>query len=88
MMTNRTDVPSRNRNGYLFGIYLLALAVCLVANLGTRIAARADWGPPWGRTIVAAVSVVPLVVACNASCSKGWRSRWSCTFRWPHSTST
>jgi hypothetical protein len=63
MMTNRTELPARNPNGYLFGIYLLALAVCLMANLGTRIAARADWGPPWGRIIVAAVSVVPLMVA-------------------------
>ena len=47
----------------IYGMYLLALAASGIGNLLIRIGADAGWLPPGGRATVAALSVVPLVIA-------------------------
>jgi hypothetical protein len=47
----------------LYGLYWLALTVCLVGNLMIRIGAEAGWLPRWGQVTLAGVSVAPLIVA-------------------------
>jgi len=47
----------------LYGLYVLAIAVALGGNLVVRIAERAGWLGPTARMGVAALAVVPLIVA-------------------------
>lgn len=70
MSTTRTKpAPARSLEGSsLYGLYVGALAVSLLGNLGIRVAERAGWMPEWGRASMAVLSAVPLVVAA-------WRFR-------------
>jgi hypothetical protein len=49
----------------MFGLYLLSLAICLVGNLGVRIAERASLLPSWARITLAIVSAIPMVFAAG-----------------------
>jgi hypothetical protein len=47
----------------LYGLYTIGLAFSLGGNLFVRMSQQAGWLPRWGETLVAAVSVVPLLIA-------------------------
>ena len=47
----------------LYGMYLVALASAGLGNLAIRIGTEGGWLPPAGRTVLALVSALPLVVA-------------------------
>ena len=58
-----SDAESYPHPAPLYGIYMLALGSALVANLVIRVGAEAGWLPEWGRVLLGAASVVPLIVA-------------------------
>lgn len=45
----------------LYGMYMLAIAACLIGNLVMRIGARAGWLPGTGRVAIGVLTVLPLV---------------------------
>jgi hypothetical protein len=47
----------------LYGMYVLALAACLIGNLLMRVGARGGWLPAWGQVAVGVVAALPLVIA-------------------------
>ena len=65
MLMSTTESPRAERvpGAALYGLYSLALAGCIVANLLVRLGARGGWLPTWGRLTLALMGVVPLVVA-------------------------
>lgn len=47
----------------LYGIYVLALGICLAGNLIIRIGGEAGWFSPLVRTVLAILVTAPLVIA-------------------------
>lgn len=47
----------------LYGMYVLALATCLIGNLLIRVGARGGWLASWGQVAVGVVAALPLVIA-------------------------
>ena len=63
-MAIATDGRTGRDNGsWLYGMYVAALAVCLVGNLVVRVGTEMEWIPPWGRTPLALVTAAPLALA-------------------------
>jgi hypothetical protein len=58
-----TPVESRAAGATLYGLYVVALAVCIAGNLLIRLGARGGWLPQWGQTALGVLAVVPLVIA-------------------------
>jgi hypothetical protein len=64
MVTPPTRTSAASSSGtLLYGIYVGALATALVGNLFIRLGTEAGWLPQAARTVLAAVSVLPLVAA-------------------------
>jgi hypothetical protein len=59
--TSRTS--ARWNGAHLLGLYLLALALCVLGNLAVRVAATVDWVPAWCRGAIGLLSAGPLVVS-------------------------
>jgi hypothetical protein len=62
----KTDDVANDREtpgAWIYGLYLLALGVCLIGNLFVRIGAEAGWLPSAGRAAVAVLTALPLVAA-------------------------
>lgn len=57
--------PRGSLAGPLYGIYMVALAVCLVGNLALRVAEPGGWLPGWARVAVAVGTALPLGVAAG-----------------------
>ena len=58
----RHSSPSTS-GGLLYGMYVGALASALLGNLVIRVGAQGGWLPQAGTTVLAAMSVLPLLVA-------------------------
>lgn len=58
-----THAESQPQGASLYGLYVLAIVVCLVGNLLIRLGARGGWLPPWGQALLAVSAAAPLVVA-------------------------
>lgn len=59
-----TPVSVADRNGAsLYGMYVAAIAACLIGNLTVRVAERAGWVGYGGRVTIAVLAAVPLLVA-------------------------
>ena len=56
---------SRPAGASLYGLYVLALAACLIGNLLIRMGARGGWLPAWGQALLAVVAAAPLAVAAG-----------------------
>jgi hypothetical protein len=54
---------ARAAGSRLYGLYVLALALCLIGNLVMREGAQGGWLPPAGQLILALLATAPLVVA-------------------------
>jgi hypothetical protein len=63
MSTTESRRAERAPGAALFGLYGLALAWCILANLLVRLGARGGWLPAWGQLALAVTGVVPLVAA-------------------------
>jgi hypothetical protein len=63
MTAAATRATPRPPGATLYGMYVLALAICLVGNLLVRIGARAGWLPQGGRVALALAAAAPLVAA-------------------------
>ena len=64
--TDSPPVTAPMPGGSLYGAYVLALGICLGANLFVRVSARAGWLPDWASVAVAAAGTFPLVVAAGS----------------------
>lgn len=62
MHTTTDSRPAHRCGAWLYRLYMLSLAFCLGANLLVRLA-RGEWLPGWGQVALAAVGVVPLLLA-------------------------
>jgi hypothetical protein len=58
-----SPVDARRNGSALYGLFVLALAVCMLGNLLIRIGLRAGWMPAWAGATIALASVVPLALA-------------------------
>jgi hypothetical protein len=56
-------VETSPRGGSLYGLYVIALAVCLTGNLAIRVGARGGWLPAWSQVAIALAAASPLIVA-------------------------
>ena len=66
-MGTTQEKPARSSSlpGSLYGVYVVALAVCGTGNLAIRMAEKAGWLPQWARVALAVVTAIPLVVAAG-----------------------
>ena len=55
--------PASATGATLYGMYILALASAGIGNLVIRIGTEGGWLPQGARTVLAAMSVLPLLVA-------------------------
>lgn len=58
-------VASRPDGASLYGLYVVAVGLCLLGNLLIRLGARAGWLPPWTQVVVAIGAVIPLALAAT-----------------------
>lgn len=56
-------IRSRSPGAVLYGLYVVALSLCLLGNLVIRLGQRGGWLPEWGQLALALVACVPLAVA-------------------------
>jgi hypothetical protein len=47
----------------LYGLYIVGLVFSLVGNLFVRVSQEAGWLAPWAEKLIAAVSVLPLLLS-------------------------
>lgn len=57
------SVAARPAGSYLYTLYVLSLAACLLGNLLIRVGASGGWLPAWGQVLLAALAAAPLAVA-------------------------
>jgi hypothetical protein len=62
-MTMTESGRAQHNPGSLYGLYMVALGLCLTANLLVRMGARTGWLPGWAQVALAAAGVIPLVIA-------------------------
>jgi len=61
--TESRHVDARASGSRLYGLYVLALAVCLIGNLVMRQGAQGGWLPPAAQLLLGLVAAAPLIVA-------------------------
>ena len=55
----------RTPGATLYGMYVLALGVCLTGNLLIRVSREAGWLPDWGHHMIAIATAAPLAYAAT-----------------------
>ena len=62
-LTQPQPAPPSSPGATLYGMYIGGLASAGLGNLAIRIGTEAGWLPAAGRTVLAVVSILPLIVA-------------------------
>jgi hypothetical protein len=65
MIKAESGKHDRSSGAFLYGLYMVALAACLLGNLLIRVGARGGWLPGWGQASLAILAVVPLFLAAT-----------------------
>ena len=63
MSASEPQTPSRAPGASLYGLYVLALAACLLGNLLIRMSQQAGWLTYWTHIVLAVLAATPLAVA-------------------------